>query len=251
MLVLRLNDRYALFSLEWIFAGTKLSLRRLPTLQRQSTRGTHFLGDAMLRKKMELLALGAGAYLAQSLFKADPVQLVENDPNGIFERFYDLNLMEMNKYGAIMPQFGANRGRVPWSREFPPYYIAPDVTYGPMDAPASRTYTVLANAMEHERVATMEQAVRAREHFVRKSGVPLWTAFTREITLLDSDPTAPARTTDRLGFQWMPTNPTDSDWNEAALIGKALPPDPELFTPDSTYMTASGMPFRHGAGTTV
>ena len=44
----------------------------------------------------------------------------------------------------------------------------------------------------------------------------------------------------------MPRNPTDSDWNEAGLIAKQLPPNPQLFTPDAYYYTNPGQNFRYG-----
>jgi len=203
---------------------------------------------------MELLALGAGVYLAHDLFQAPLTQLEKTRAEElatIIERPYELNLHEMRHLGAIMPKFGATRARVPWNPAFPPYYIAPDIEHGPHDSPTERTYTLLANAQEHERLDTMEEAARGRRHFIRKTHQPLWNAFSRELVVHDPDPAVAPRTTNRLGFQWMPTNPTDSDWNEAGLIGKALPPNPTLFTPDSVHMTAPGMPFRHGAGTVV
>lgn len=204
---------------------------------------------------MELLALAGATYLAKDLFKAEPIQLQETPEEldaTMLERPYDFNMHEMRRLGAIMPQFGATRGRVPWSTEFPPYYIAPDAAAsGPNCAPAERVYTLLANAEEHNRLDVMEEAARGRHHYARKTGVPLWTGFTRDVTLHDPDPHVAPRNTGRLGFSWMPPNPTDSDWNEAGLIAKALPPNPTLFTPDSTYMTAPGQLFRHGAATTV
>ncbi len=201
---------------------------------------------------MELAALGVGVYLARSLYTGAPVKLEKTPAEEfatIIERPYDLNMHEMSQLGAIMPRTGATRARVPWNKNFPPYYIAPDIEHGSMDAPTHRLYTLLANAQEHERLTTMEEVARNRRHFARDRGVPLWTAFTRELEVPQAD--GSVHTTNQLGFQWMPRNPTDSDWNEAGLIGKALPPMPVLFTPDAVFMTAPGQPFRHGAGTTV
>lgn len=203
---------------------------------------------------MELLALGAGVYLANGLFNPGPKPKLDQSPEEMRRRMlespYMLNLHEMRENGAIAPSFGATRGQMPWDPNFPPYYIAESSIGGPNANPTERIYHALANAAEHNRLEIAEEFRNHRDHYARRRGGAIWQAFNEELTLVDSDPTAPVRTTNHVGFQWLPPAPADSDWNEAALLARQLPPDPTLFTPDAVYMTASGLPFRYGAGQT-
>lgn len=203
---------------------------------------------------MELAVLGAGAYLAVGLLSNGPQpDLDQTKPElerTMLESPYEMNLHEMRERGALAPSFGATRARMPWDPNFPPYYIARTATGGPNESPTERIYHALANAQEHERLDIAEHFSKHRPHYARKCGQAIWSAFNEELHLNDSDPRAPRRSTDHVGFQWLPPFPTDSDWNEAGLLARALPPNPTLFTPDAYYMTAPGLPFRYGQGQT-
>jgi hypothetical protein len=203
---------------------------------------------------MELAVLGLGAYLAKSLLDNGGQPLVDESKEEMqktmLESPYEMNLHEMRTRGALAPSFGATRARMPWDPSFPPYYIASTATGGPNESPTERIFHSLANAQEHERLDVAEQIMHHRPHYARKKGQAIWSAFNEELHLEDADPSVPPRSTDHVGFQWMPPNPTDSDWNEAALLTRAMPPNPVLFTPDAYYMTAPGQPFRHGQGQT-
>lgn len=200
---------------------------------------------------LELGALGCGLYLANALLYngKQPILATTRDVNetNMLESPYELNLHEMRVRGALAPSFNATRARMPWDPNFPPYYIASTATGGPNESPTERIFHSLANAQEHERLNIAEEFSSSRPHYARKRGQAIWSAFNEELHLQDSDPRVGYRTTDHVGFQWMPPSPTDSDWNEAALLARALPPNPYLFTPDGYYMTAPGQPFRHGA----
>jgi hypothetical protein len=202
---------------------------------------------------MELGILGAGLYLANSLLQPEKQPKLDETKaeleQSMLESPYQMNLHEMRERGAIAPSFGATRARMPWDPNFPPYYVAQTAVGGPNESPTERIYHVLANAAEHERLEIAEEFAHHRQHYARKRGQAIWSAFNEELHIRDSDPRVPARTTDHVGFQWLPPYPTDSDWNEAALLARALPPNPELFTPDAVYMNAPGLPFRYGAGT--
>lgn len=203
---------------------------------------------------MEVAAiLGAGYYLHKALYPA-PVDKIKLTPEEEFERMMerprDFVVHEARERGFIAPQFNANSkaGRVPWNPNNPPYHVYRADNPGNTESPVERSIQVYANALEHQRLDVQEELFAGRQHFARVRGGPLWSAFNRELSLTDEDPNAPARTTNVQGYMWMPPNPTDSDFNDAAALGKMLPPDPLLFTPDSYYMTNSGMPFRNGAG---
>ena len=200
---------------------------------------------------MELAVLGAGAYLASALFAEQPVQVAPTQAELAQKMLEDPAQLFMHEYrerGAIAPSGSSVAMRLPWDKNFPPYYIAQTATGGPNNHPTERVYKSLINASEHERKDIAQEFYSARPHYARKRGQAIWTAFTSEISVQDED--GGRRSTERQGFQWMPPNPTDSDWNEAALLAKALPGDPTLFTPDSTYMTAPGLSWRYGDGQT-
>lgn len=181
-------------------------------------------------------------------FQCAPLTKLHKSPEELRESHlqtpYELELSQSMVLGAIAPPYGSVRGRAPWNPNFPPYYVSKEVPASPADASVDAIYSLMANATEYNRQTTTEHASRARTHFARHRAAPLWNAFTDEVVV--RDPHGPSRRTDRVGFSWMPRNPTDSDWNEAGLIAKSLPRDPELFAPDGYYMTAPGLPFRYG-----
>jgi len=199
--------------------------------------------------------LGAGAYLHAALYPVEPDK-VKYTPEEEFERAMerprDFVVHEARERGFVAPQFNASSkaGRVPWSQSNPPYHIYKAGSAGNTDSPCESAAQLYANALEHERLDVQEELFAGRQHYSRKRAQPIYSAFTRELTIPNSDPYAPVRTTNIAGFMWMPPTPTDEDINEAAALGKMLPPDPLLFTPDAYYFTAPGQNFRYGAGQT-
>jgi len=191
---------------------------------------------------MEILALGASVGLAYALMPNGKEPDLEQ-PDHDLETPYELFAHEFRDKGAIAPGHAAIRGRMPWDENFPPYYVAQQVPGGPNDHPFSRTHTALLNAYEHRRQEVAIEFAAHRDNVARKRSQPVWTAFTDE---LDLD----GRSTNHVGFRWLPPDPTDSDWNEAALLARALPPNSNLYTPEGAYMTASGVPWRYGQGQT-
>lgn len=198
---------------------------------------------------MELLAIGASAFLASALVNKGAQPEIDPPTKQMFQTMLETPregyLHELRERGAFAPSSVTSRGRLPWDERFPPYYVSQTAPGGPNEQPVERLYTLLANGIEHERQDVQEEFSAARTHYARKRGAAPWFAFNDELHI--TDVSGEQRPTNRLGFQWMPPNPTDTDWNEAGLFAKALPGDPTLFTPDSTWMTNSGMPFRNGA----
>jgi hypothetical protein len=200
---------------------------------------------------MELAVLAAGAYGASHLFAAKQPVVNPTQAQLAAESLESPAKLFMHEYrerGALKQVGAAQSVRMPWNPQRMPYYIAQTASGGPNNNPTQRVYQSLINASEHERMDLAQEFAAARPHYARKRGAPLWTAFTREISVADNE--GRMRATDRQGFSWLPPNPTDSDWNEAALFAKAMPGDPNLFTPDSTFMTAPGVPWRYGDGQT-
>jgi len=199
---------------------------------------------------MELAVLGIGAYLAQALYAAPTAQVdleateAELELN-MLESPYQLIVHEGRERGLVAPHSNQDSGRVPWNPSNPPYNVHFAGVHN-MENATENAYHLIANAREHERLLVTEEVAKGRQHYARKRGQAVYAAFTRELTVRDADPDVPDRSTNVMGFSWLPLAPNDSDFAEAAAMGKAMPPDPLLFTPDQFYMTNSGMPFRNG-----
>jgi hypothetical protein len=199
---------------------------------------------------MELAVLGVGAYLIQNLYGAPLAQPdIEADEQkmelNMLESPYQLAIHESRERGTIAPHSNQDAGRVPWSQHNPPYNVHFAGVHN-MENATENAYHLIANAQEHQRLLVAEEAAKGRQHYARKRGQAVYSAFTRELTVQDADPDVPSRSTNVMGFSWLPMAPNDSDFAEAAAMGKAMPPDPLLFAPDQFYMTNSGMPFRNG-----
>lgn len=199
---------------------------------------------------MELAVLGVGAYLIDALYGYNkPIPDVEASEEqmelDMLESPYQMMIHEGRERGLVAPHSNQDAGRVPWSQHNPPYNVH-FAGVNSMENATENAYHLIANAQEHERLMVAEEASKGRQHYARKRGQPVYAAFTRDILVHDADPSVPDRTTNTMGFSWLPLAPNDSDFAEAAAMGKAMPLDPLLFTPDQYYMTNSGMPFRNG-----
>ncbi len=200
---------------------------------------------------MEIVAvLGAGTYLAESLYRYNlqqrPVMPTkEEEFELMLETPREFILHQARESGIVAPAFSTVAARRPWSESNPPYYVYGSDINEPMSNPTEKVYQLYANSLEHYRIDTEEEIERGRLHFSRKRGQAIWNAFTREITV-PGYKDQPPRTTDHQGWMWMPPTPTDTDHNEAGAMGKMMPPDPLLFTPDAYYMTNSGVSWRNG-----
>lgn len=191
--------------------------------------------------------LGAGTLLANNLFKrSDPPQ-IEHSPEEEFADALDSPeklLMDNARHtGILAPPFGSATTRVPWDMMNPPYYVyQPGVSH--LERPMERTFEQYFNALHHNRKDFETAVARNRQQIARRRPQPIYTGFTPEMTAFDSV-TGDKMQTQHMQWTWMPNNPTDSQYNDAALLAKALPADPLLFTPDANFMTAPGLPFRY------
>lgn len=194
------------------------------------------------------LYLGGSALLAHALMgpgsapKVDPTPAEELD--GTLLPQEELFMKDALEVGVIAPHFQSNTARVPWNTgSSAPYYVyQPGDTH--LNRPWERTFEQIYNAVYHNR-KDFEEAMHAnRPQYARASRQPIWTGFTDEMTRVDYY-TGDSASTQHMGWSWLGNNPTDADFNDAALLAKALPPDPTLFTPTADFATAPGLPFRY------
>lgn len=186
---------------------------------------------------MEALAVIAGGlYVASNLFNKDTAP---DTPAHVqwYASQGDWLAHEFHENGMIAPSFTATSESLPWSMSNPPYYIH-QVGDHNQDAPLDNAFQLRVNQLEHHRADFEEQFVRGRGRWGKKRGGAIYAGFTKEMELN-------GRSTDQQYWNWVPPNPTDSDFNDAAQHAKELPPDPMLFTPDAYYPTAPGLPFRY------
>lgn len=195
-----------------------------------------------------LLLIGVGTYAASNLFKQHTAGLEERSEQqntGMLQNLRDFMMQEARENGTIAPAYNNVACRTPWTPAKPPVYTWQADSKGPMDRTTEKAYELIANRREHEREDVEEQIMRGRQYFPRKVSQALWHAFTPEIHLWDQADGSVLRTK-HTQLQWLPNNPTDYDYTDAGAMGKALPPNPELFAPDAFYFTAPGLPFRYG-----
>lgn len=193
----------------------------------------------------ELLVLGAGVYLAGIFSDHGNKRLDESAEQLVddtIEAPRDLFIHQAREGGIIAPNHASVAGRVPFDRLNPPYLIARKNGASHTEAPTENLYANIANAYEHQRLDTEAEAAAARMPVARKRGGAIVTTFTREL----SNMADPSMRTGIINWSWMPPNPTDSDYQDAGALVQAIPPNPELFTPDAFYFTAPNQPFRHG-----
>ena len=145
--------------------------------------------------------------------------------------------------GIIAPPYQTTTTRVPWDPNNAPYYAyQPGVSH--MERPLSRCYEQYYNGIHHNRKDFEEAVSRNRPVYQVKRGQAIYTGFTNEMTAYDKV-TGDKMQTQHMDWTWMPKNPTDREHNHAALMAKALPSDPALFTPNNNFATAPGMDFRY------
>lgn len=193
------------------------------------------------------LYLGGSALLLKSLYDGgeqrkvmptedEEIQMNLDVPE---ELFMDTALQA----GIIAPSFGSATARVPWDVNNPPYYVfQPGVDH--LERPIERTYEQYFNALHHNRKDFEEAVSRNRQQVARRRPQPIYTGFTPEMTAYDSV-TGDKMQTQHMEWSWMPNDATDSEVNDAALLAKALPSDPLLYTADANFYTAPGLPFRY------
>ena len=199
---------------------------------------------------MEAVAvLGAGAYLASALFAQPPhSRKVNPSPEEEFEaalmRPEEMQFKNAQYAGMWRPPYQSVTTRLPWGQGGnAPYYVhRPGQSH--LDSPVTQLYTQLINATAHQRKDFQEQLVASRQQYSRPRASAIYQGFSNEMKLPDNV-SGGMRQTQHMNWSWMPKDPTDSDFNDAALLAKVLPPDPLLFTPEADFATAPGLSFRY------
>jgi len=198
--------------------------------------------------KMEIAVLAGGLYvLSRAMEKTVPSGIPLDPSAEALHANLRMTPAEFFKEeyiarGAQAPPYANQAYRLPWTCTRPPYYVAHQV---PCDVdPVASAYTLLINGQDHVRREVAQDFDAAQTTWSRHRSGANWNAFTPEIPIQDAD--GSLRWTNRMGFQWLPKEPSDTDYQEAGMLAKALPGAPALFTPDATFMTAPGLDFRYG-----
>jgi len=113
-----------------------------------------------------------------------------------------------------------------------------------LDAPMKRIREEKAAELIQDQDDFQESMKRNVTINMRNSAQPLYMGFTPEMRSIDRV-TGKVLATDFIKTQWLAPNATDSDFANAAAMAKAIPRDPDLFTPSSDYFTAYGEAFRY------
>jgi hypothetical protein len=195
---------------------------------------------------MELAVLGAGVYLAQSLFDDGTRTKVHDskreEAQDKLETPEEQFMHQAREHGMIAPSYNSQTNRVPWTPSRPPYVIQAANAGSHTENVTETIYQHRANAQEHFRLGTTEAIRHGRQTFMRKRGLPIYTGFTREM----HNPADARMCTDIQDWRFLPAHPTDTDRNDAAALAKRIPVDDTLFTPDAVWMTVPGQTFRYG-----
>jgi hypothetical protein len=156
----------------------------------------------------------------------------------------DMYMHNAREWGIPAPNYQMTTQRLPFTvGDLGPYYQwLPGDNH--MDSPVEDAYRRMSNALSHYQTDFEEAFVANRPQVPRKSAQPVYTGFTNEMTMRGAD--GRAYTTDRMNWQWMPTDPSDSDYSDAmGLMAKYAPADPTLFTASADFMTAPGVDWRY------
>ncbi len=185
-----------------------------------------------------LVVLGLGVYCAQQLTKKSS----KEETVDAFETPKEFLMHEMRLHGMIAPRSQSIAGRTPFSENAPPYNVWRPNAPSHMEKPTETAYELYANALEHDRLETMDSIDKGRQNIMHKRGGAIITTYTRELR----NNADPSMTTGIVNWTFMPPNPTETDRLNAAALVKAIPPNAQLSTPDGVWFTAPGLPFRYG-----
>ena len=195
------------------------------------------------------LVIAAGAYLMhqyvnQPTGKEGPYALDrQTELDRLATEPEQLWMLEYQVNGAPVPNANAPSSRLPVTIEDGTYFMhKPGVSN--MENPVTNTYVQLLNRAYLGRKDFEQSRMAARPQYPRKTAQPLYSGFTDEIRYKDKLSGEVLST----GFQqmsWLPRDPTDSDYNDAALLTKVVPPNPLLFTPDANFATAPNVDWRY------
>ena len=181
--------------------------------------------------------------MANNLLPAQAEKIAGDDihPDGQIQTPAEFLRKEYRRAGMIVPGCGHVANRLPYNPANPPYDIWKPSDPEDHKNPSDRMYEYAIAAREHRR-KDFEQTIEAGyQYFPQKRGGAIVSTFTREL----HNPSDPSQRTGFINFSWLPPNPSDADYTRAGELARRLPRDPSLFSPDSTFMNAPGLPFRY------
>lgn len=180
------------------------------------------------------LVLGANYLVAD---KPNPRQAESATPTPL----YDFLTQQYERYGALAPSGNSVWHKLPWSTHNPPDNVMVDMSRTATCLPTERFYARLALAQEDHRQLIEEQIACNQPVWATRRSQPIVTTYSNEIHRPGTNDA-----TEFNDYSFVPPSATDADYNRAGAMARALPRNPHLFTPESVYWTAPGLPFRYG-----
>lgn len=188
------------------------------------------------------LAIAAGAFALHKLV-ASPSYVPHQREEDNSLNVEDLFEYEAGVNGMPAPWYGASTNFVPFKKGNGAPYFVYRPGDSPMNAPVTNTHRQILNAKFLDRVDFEVGMNSNMPQFHRKSAQPRYTLFTDELKLTTEQ--GEKLSTGFVNFSWLPSNPTDADFNDAAVMAKVAPPDPLLFAPSADFATAPGVDWRY------
>jgi hypothetical protein len=186
-----------------------------------------------------IAAAAFGLHKAMTSAPLEPSQRVEDN---------SLNVEDLWEYEAAVrgmpaPAYGASSTLLPYKKNGAAPFFVHQPGESTLDKPITNTHRQILNARYVDRV-DFETAMNANlPQWHRKSAVPVYTGFTDELTVTTLS--GERLSTGFVNFSWLPSQPTDSDYNDAAVMAKIVPPVPALFAPEADFATAPGVDWRY------
>ena len=188
------------------------------------------------------LAIVAGAFVLQRLVAQPSVESPhpEGDESLDVDRMWEY---EASVNGMQAPWYGASSTFIPYKKGSAAPYFVHQPGDSPMDSPVTNIHRQILNAKFVDR-ADFELGFKSSyPQWHRKSAVPIYTGFTDELVVTTEQ--GERLSTGFINFSWLPSNPTDADYNDAAVMAKVAPPDPRLFAPTADFASAPGVDWRY------
>ena len=189
---------------------------------------------------MEFVAIGSALWMAKNLMPEGSKTIDGSDVEKM-QTPEEFLRKEYKRAGMIAPVNGHVHQRLPWDPANPPYDIWKPSDDEEHKNPSDRMYDYAVAAQEHYRKDYEQQLDAGYEYYIQRRGGAIVNTFTREL----HNPNDPSMRTGFINHSWLPPNPQDADYVRAGELARRLPRDPSLFSPDSTFMNAPGLPFRY------
>lgn len=155
----------------------------------------------------------------------------------------DLFFTESQVNGTIAPAYGAGANRIPFKQGAGEPFFAHVPGRSSAESPVTNTYIQIENANHLAQVDFEQSRAASRPTYMRDRSFPVWHLFTPELNVVANG--NERLSTGFVNWSYLPLNPTDSDYNDAGVLAKSVPPVPALFTPDANFISAPGVSWRY------